>query len=118
MRNFLLDPKNDGPVHARNKIIAKQDIDILLEVKPTLTPMNNTREVMMPADKAILTYRQWLQKFDNNGWRIDIDEFNRRNGKTEVFTIPSPDRKQSGNWVLETMPLLKGHIDRKIVSVA
>ncbi len=118
MRNFLLDPAKDGPIHARNKIIAQQDIDILLEMNPPRTPMTNTREVMMPADKAILEYRSWLQQFDNKGWRIDIEEFNRRNGKVECFTIPCPGRKTSGNWVLDAMPLIQGKIDRNLVSVA
>jgi len=118
MRNFLLDPKNDGPIHARNKIIAGQDISILLEMNPPRTPMTNTKEVMMPADKAILAYREWLQKFDNKGWRIDIEAFNETNGKAAAFAIPSPARKTSGNWVLDELPLIKGKIDRKIASVA
>ena len=117
MRNFLLDPHHDGPIHARNKVIAQQDIDILLTMNPPRTPMTNTREVMMPADKAIVTYRKWLETFDNKGWRIDIDEFNRRNGIEHAFTIPSPARKTSGNWVLETLPLIAGKIDRKLMSV-
>jgi len=91
MRNFLLEEKNE---------------------------MTNTREVMMPADKAILAYRQWLQKFDNKGWRIDIEEFNQKNGKAAAFAIPSPGRKTSGNWVLDALPLIKGKIDRKLTSVA
>jgi phenylpropionate dioxygenase-like ring-hydroxylating dioxygenase large terminal subunit len=118
MRNFLLDPKNDGPIHARNKVIAGQDIQILATVNPRRTPMNNTKEIMVPADKAILTYRRWLENFDNKGWRIDIDEFNRRNGKDLAYAIPSPSRKTSGNWVLDTVPLMSGKIDRKIASVA
>jgi hypothetical protein len=73
---------------------------------------------MMPADKAILAYREWLQKFDNKGWRIDIETFNRRNGKAVALAIPSPARKTSGNWVLDTLPLIKGKIDRQLESVA
>ena len=118
MRNFLLDPENDGPIHARNKVIAGQDIQILGTLNPTRTPMNNTKEVMVPADKAILTYRQWLENFDNKGWRIDIDEFNLRNGKDLAYAIPSPTRKTTGNWVLDPIPLIGGKIDRQIVSVA
>jgi len=118
MRNFLLDPRNDGPIHARNKVIAQQDINILLDINPPRTPMTNTKELMVPADKAIVAYRQWLQKFDNKGWRIDIEEFNQMSGKDVALTIPSPARKTSGNWVLDTLPLIEGKIDRKLSSVA
>jgi len=113
MRNFLLDPTKDGPIHARNKIIAQQDIDVLDELYPPRTPMSNTKEVLMPADKAVVAYREWLEKFDNEGWRIDIDDFNRRNGKDTAFAIPCPDRRTSGNWVLEEVPRITSRIDRK-----
>jgi hypothetical protein len=72
MRNFLLEPEKDGPIHARNKVIAGQDITILVDLRaPAQTPMNNIKEVLMPADKAVVAYREWLAKFDDKGWRID-----------------------------------------------
>lgn len=113
MRNFMLDPKHDGPIHARNKAVAQQDIDIMREVYPRRTPISNTKEVLMPADKAIAAYREWLEKFDNKGWRIDWEEFSRRNGKDTAFAIPCPDRRTSGNWVLEEMPRITSRVDRK-----
>ena len=118
MRNFLLDPANDGPIHARNKIIAQQDINILSELHPTLTPLSNTQEVLMPADKSIAAYRSWLEKFDELGWRIDVEEFNRRNGKDTAFAIPCPDRRTSGNWVLESIPTIKNRVARTKLGTA
>jgi phenylpropionate dioxygenase-like ring-hydroxylating dioxygenase large terminal subunit len=106
IRNFLLEPENDGPIHARNKVIAGQDIAVLKEVYPTRTPVSNTKEVLMPADKPIAAYREWLRKFDGMGWRIDWEEFNRRNGKDNGFAIPCPARRTSGNWVLDPIPLI------------
>jgi phenylpropionate dioxygenase-like ring-hydroxylating dioxygenase large terminal subunit len=105
MRNFMLGPEQDGPIHARNKAIAKQDIDVLLDVYPTQTPPSNTKELLMPADKAIVAYREWLDRFKANGWRIDLEEFHRRNGKETAFAIPCPDRRNSKNWVIEPVPL-------------
>ena len=113
MRNFMLEPQFDGPIHARNKVIAQQDIDILNDVYPERTPISNTKEVLMPADKAVVAYRQWLAKFDDKGWRIDWDEFQRRNGKDTAFAIPSPKRRETGNWVLEAVPLMKSRAERK-----
>ncbi len=118
MRNFLLDPKHDGPIHARNKIIAGQDIAILTDLYPTRTPLSPTKEVLMPADKAVAAYREWLEKFDDMGWRIDVDEFHRRNGKDTAFAIPCPDRRHSGNWVIEEIPRIKNRAERKKIERA
>ena len=114
MRNFMTDPKHDGPIHATNKVIAQQDIDILENVYPTRTPVSTTKEVLMPADKAVAVYREWLARFDEAGWRIDIDEFNRRNGKDTAFAIPGPARRESKNWVIEAIPLVKNRAARKL----
>ena len=75
MRNFLLDPAKDGPIHARNKVIAGQDIQILNE-----TPSANDTDLQHQrgagaADSPIAAYREWLAKFDDKGWRIDWEEF-------------------------------------------
>ncbi len=113
MRNFLLDPAKDGPIHARNKVIAGQDIQVLLDVNPTRTPVSNTKEVLMPADAPIAAYRDWLARFDEKGWRIDWDELQKRNGKDTAFAIPCPARRESGNWVLEPVPLLDSRAARK-----
>ncbi|NOR18982.1 MAG: Rieske 2Fe-2S domain-containing protein [Xanthomonadales bacterium] len=113
MRNFMLEPEKDGPIHARNKVIAGQDIQILVDLDPPRTPISNTKEVLMPADGPIAAYRDWLAKFDEKGWRIDWDEFQNRTGKDTAFAIPSPGRRESGNWVLEPVPLLDSRAARK-----
>ncbi len=118
MRNLMVEAKHDGPIHARNKAIAKQDIDILEVLYPTMTPINNTKEVLMPADKAVVAYREWLNKFDEAGWRIDLEEFHRRSGKDTAFAIPCPDRRESKNWVVEAMPLLKNRAERKLAKAS
>ncbi|MEZ5473914.1 MAG: aromatic ring-hydroxylating dioxygenase subunit alpha [Steroidobacteraceae bacterium] len=113
MRNFMLDPQHDGPIHARNKVVAQQDIEILVDLYPPRTPISNTKEVLMPADKAVVAYRDWLKQFDDRGWRIDWDEFTRRNGKDTAFAIPSPRRRKTGNWVLEAVPMLGSRAARQ-----
>jgi phenylpropionate dioxygenase-like ring-hydroxylating dioxygenase large terminal subunit len=113
MRNFMLDPKNNGPIHARNKVIAGQDIQILATMCPERTPLSPTDEVLTPSDNAVAAYRGWLEKFDDKGWRINIDKFNARHGKVKAYAIPSPARRTSGNWVLNEIPLIKDRAERK-----
>ncbi len=112
MRNFMLEPEKDGPIHARNKVIAGQDIAILNDVYPAMTPVSNTKEVLVPADAPIAAYREWLAKFDEMGWRIDWEELQRR-GYNTAFAIPSPARRKEGNWVVEPVPLMSGRKARK-----
>jgi len=113
MRNFLLEPENDGPIHARNKVIAGQDIQILEHLYPLMTPLSKTKEVLMPADGPIAAYRDWLAKFDDKGWRIDWREFKERDGVDRAYAIPSPGRRTSGNWVLDELPLIKSRAERE-----
>ncbi len=40
-------------------------------------------------------------------------DFQRRNGGNTAFAIPSPGRRKSGNWVVESVPLLPSRQARK-----
>ena len=99
-------------------MVAKQDIDIRSVLYPERTPLSPTKEVLMPADKAIVAYRSWLEKFDDMGWRIDINEFEKRNNKDIAYAIPCPARRTSGNWVLDEVPRIKNRAERKKIEQA
>ena len=110
-RNFLMDPSMDEPIHARNLIIAQQDIDILTDVYPTVTPFVVKEEVIVPADVPIVAYRDWLAKFDAEGWRIDVEKFHRNNGKGKAYAIPGPGRNKSKNYPIDSLPLVEASDD-------
>ena len=60
----------------------------------------------MPADKAIVRYRQYLDDWQGRGWRIDVAAIE-RNRKLVAYAIPSPARRKTPKgWVLESVPLL------------
>ena len=59
----------------------------------------------MPADKAVLRYREWLEQWENQGWRIDLDILRAKRGDV-AFAIPCPTSRTSGNWVLDPVPLM------------
>jgi phenylpropionate dioxygenase-like ring-hydroxylating dioxygenase large terminal subunit len=106
MRTFLLDPLHDDRIGKVNLVVAQEDIDILGELDPVQTPDSTTKEVLVPSDQAIVTYREWLKKFEQKGWRIDLDTLKAKKGKV-AFAIPCPARRTSGNWVLDPVPLHK-----------
>ena len=108
LRNFLLDPSEDERMMGRNQVVAFQDRDVLLDVRPEMTPLSRTKEFFTPADITIGSYRDKLKAWEDRGWRIDPAEVNRRRGRT-AFAIPSPARREQGGWVLDSVPLVVGN---------
>jgi phenylpropionate dioxygenase-like ring-hydroxylating dioxygenase large terminal subunit len=105
MRNTFLEPEMDKRVEDRNWMVAEQDIAVLDQLQPRLTPETNTREFMVPADEPILRYRQKLAEFETRGWRIDTKAVSRERLKA-AFAIPGPERRAVKGWVLDAIPLV------------
>lgn len=111
MCNFLPeDIADDEDIRDMNAVIAEDDVLVLEEINPPLTPNNSTSEVMMPADKMIVAYRKFIKKWDAQGWRIDSDEIE-RNKKTKMYAIPSPRRRKEKGWVFDPVPLIPGKLE-------
>jgi phenylpropionate dioxygenase-like ring-hydroxylating dioxygenase large terminal subunit len=116
MRNFMLAPENDGRLVKVNLSIAQEDIDILEALDPVGTPNSTAEELLVPSDAAVMSYRKYLQAWRDKGWYIDTDTISaERHNRT--FAIPSPGRRKSKGWVLNSVPLLpptkKGKKKRK-----
>jgi phenylpropionate dioxygenase-like ring-hydroxylating dioxygenase large terminal subunit len=107
MRNWLLEDEHDLRIEKPTMDIVHEDITILEKLDPVRTPPTNTKEIMVPGDTAILRYREWLAEWDAQGWRIDYKRMQDEKGDIS-FVIPSPDRRDSRNWVLDTVPLMPG----------
>jgi len=105
MRNWLTEDKHDQRMEDVTLRIVHEDIRILEALNPVRTPDTNTKEVLVPGDYALVRYREWLKKWDAMGWRIDMKALRARQGDV-AMTIPCPARRESGNWVLDTVPLL------------
>lgn len=106
MRNTYIEPEMDEKFTERNWVVLNQDIIVLTDLRPRLTPATNTREFMLPADKPILLYREKLKEWEALGWRMDIDTIAATQGKT-AYAIPSPQRRSQKGWVIDPIPLVK-----------
>jgi phenylpropionate dioxygenase-like ring-hydroxylating dioxygenase large terminal subunit len=104
MRNCYMEEKFDQGVMDRNQYVADQDVTIIKNLHPTITPDTNTKEFMLPADKCILNYRDALKEWENKGWKIDTEEVAANEGKV-AYAIPSPARREQKGWVLDAIPL-------------
>jgi len=107
MRNWLTEDKYDQRMEDVTLQIVHEDIRILENLNPVRTPDNNTKEILVPGDYALVRYREWLKKWDANGWRIDMKALRDKQGDV-AMAIPCPGRRESGNWVLDSVPLLPG----------
>ncbi|MFO0509194.1 MAG: hypothetical protein ACK51K_00905, partial [Gammaproteobacteria bacterium] len=95
----------DKKINERNMFIASQDIKVMNEVKPALTPPSRAKELMMPADKVILQYRDKLDEFEARGWRIDMAALRAAKDRGDViYAIPCPARRETNAWVLDEVP--------------
>ncbi len=114
MRNCMLEPEQDDLMNQRNWYVAKQDVDVIKNLHPVITPDTNTKEFMMPSDKTVVMYREKLREWTEMGWRMDLDEIERNKGKV-AYAIPSPARREIKGWVHDPVPLVKGGAsDRKL----
>jgi phenylpropionate dioxygenase-like ring-hydroxylating dioxygenase large terminal subunit len=104
MRNFRLEEKYDESIRNANINVTQEDISVLENLYPVRTPEVRTKEILTPGDQAVVRYRDHLDDWKARGWRLDWKTLQENKGDI-AYAIPSPARKNSGNWVLDTVPL-------------
>ncbi len=105
MRHGMRDPQYDDSITRVNMEIAQEDIDILVELNPVRTPHSTASELLVPADKPVVRYRQYLDEWEQRGWRLDLQKLRSLRGDVAV-AIPCPGRRLQKNWVLAAAPTL------------
>jgi phenylpropionate dioxygenase-like ring-hydroxylating dioxygenase large terminal subunit len=105
LRNCMLDPAMDSKMREVNLSIVNEDVAVLENLLPIRTPENATHEILAAGDECIVRYRNWLKEWQDLGWRIDSKAVRESFGDV-AYAIPCPDRRTSGNWVLDTIPLV------------
>lgn len=107
-RSFLLGAENDARFSERNAFVRGQDQVVLGALEPFFTPETNNHELLMPSDRGVARYREFLQQWESRGWRIDEAAL-ARDGERVARAIPSPARReQPKGWVLDTVPVVAG----------
>jgi phenylpropionate dioxygenase-like ring-hydroxylating dioxygenase large terminal subunit len=106
LRSFYLEPKYDDYVRKANLRVTAEDIGILEDLCPVRTPRTRTKETLVPGDKPIARYRDFLADWEARGWRIDQNALRQTQGDV-AYAIPCPARRGSGNWVIDPVPLMR-----------
>ncbi len=107
MRDWMLDPEQDEKLIDINMQIAGEDVSIVESLNPVQTPDSTARELLTEADKPIVCYREYLDGWESNGWKIDRESLESQLGKA-ACAIPSPSRRTEKGWVLPAIPLHTG----------
>lgn len=105
-RNFLQGPEHDARFRERNAVVRNQDVVVLADLEPRFTPETNAHELLVPADRAVARYREWLKDWEARGWRIDTARVARER-PYKTYVIPGPARRlEPKGWVLDAVPLM------------
>jgi phenylpropionate dioxygenase-like ring-hydroxylating dioxygenase large terminal subunit len=109
LRNCWMDPAMDKQMVETNLNIVHEDVDILANLFPIRTPDTTTREILIRGDECVVNYRRWLRSWEDLGWRMDAKVMQQNYGDI-AYAIPCPERRETGNWVLEPVPLLSPNL--------
>jgi phenylpropionate dioxygenase-like ring-hydroxylating dioxygenase large terminal subunit len=105
VRSIVIDPMFDESFNKRNLFVADEDKGVVEAVDPMVYPETMTKEVFVPADAQIAAYREYLKTWESRGWRIDSRRVEADKGRVG-YCIPSPGRRTTGNWAIDTVPLV------------
>jgi phenylpropionate dioxygenase-like ring-hydroxylating dioxygenase large terminal subunit len=105
-RNFFISPLFDRMADRRSWVIINEDKVVIEKIEPVAPPRSTTADFSVKADAVQLVYRRYLQQWEARGWRIDTEALGRENPATSLRLIPSPGRRESRNWVFDTVPLV------------
>jgi len=103
-RNNNLGTDQDEWINATFMNIAQEDRNVIEELWPVGTPDTLTKELLTPGDAAVVKYRDFLKSWNEKGWRIDWQAMKQQEDNV-AYAIPSPARRESGNWILDTVPI-------------
>ncbi len=115
LRNWLLEDDKDELVKELNLKIIQEDINVLEKLDPVRTPQSNNKELLLPSDHAVLRYRDCLKQWERCGWRINIKALRDQQGDA-ALAVPSPARREEGNWVHDPVPLIPATQDQQTLA--
>jgi phenylpropionate dioxygenase-like ring-hydroxylating dioxygenase large terminal subunit len=104
-RNFMSEKEQDKTMMKGNEYILMQDVGVVKDLRPGLAPDSGLTELLLPEDRGVIGYRKRVQEWSERGWRIDIDAL-AADTSNRAYAIPGPARRESGNWVTHSVPLV------------
>ena len=107
-RSFFKGRWYDGLYRKRMNSVSNQDNAVIEKLDPVLPAASRTDLLVIEPDRIITRFQQSLLEWEARGWRIDSKKLAEYLPGEKVFTIPSPARRESAQWVHHTVPLIAG----------
>ena len=107
-RNFLPGENHDQEMLRGNEHTVMQDVRVVGGIRPLTTPSSNVTELLIAEDQGVAKYRERVKAWTAKGWRIDVDALAADGGRS-AFAVPSPARREPGNWVINPVPLVSSN---------
>jgi phenylpropionate dioxygenase-like ring-hydroxylating dioxygenase large terminal subunit len=104
-RSYMIDPDFDEDIMEINLQIAMEDVGVVKNLDPIRAPSSNIKEVLMPTDAPVISYREYLKSWKDKGWKIDFKKMKELKGDV-AMAIPCPERRTSKGWVLDVVPMV------------
>lgn len=104
-RNFMPGADQDEVMMKGNEHVLMQDVTVVRRIHPGPAPDKAGTELLLPEDRGVIGYRDRAQEWTARGWRIDSDSL-AADSSNRVYAIPCPSRREGGNWVTRSVPLL------------
>ena len=104
-RDFQHGEKMDEELSATTLGFEKEDRPVIEGMRPKFSPRDTKSELLLPEDEIMVSYRQFLDRWQANGWHIDLAAI-KAQGDRKIFAIPSPARREQSNWVVDPVPLI------------
>jgi len=104
-RDTQLGDEMDRVMYDTNIGFENEDRLVIERMRPQFSPRDANSELLLPEDRIMVRYREFLESWRSRGWQIDLDEV-RRSGERKIYAVPSPARRQDANWVVDEIPLL------------
>ena len=104
-RDFQLGEKVDKTMVETTLGFELEDRNVIERMQPRYSPRSSGSELLLAEDEIMLRYRQHLIAWEKRGWKIDVAAIAADAGHT-AFAIPSPQRRESANWLRKAVPLV------------
>jgi hypothetical protein len=90
--------------------VTNQDNAIIEKLNPVLPAASRTDTLLVEPDRIIARFHASIDDWTAKGWCIDSGKLASYRPGDKVFSIPSPARREPGQWIRDVVPLIPGDV--------